>query len=200
MKKPSKPKPKTTLKSKSTSQSKTKSKGLVGYEQISQDEELRKFLPPGSQIQPGSFGGTTIVIPFPGGFNPTMPTFRGPWAKIREEIFLFEVFVSDDGKNRPAQADRPPKGVDALCDEWIAAFYKDKNRWDQPAPPKKIAPWLIARAHTAGMYASMENSHGLKPPTGKFENIMCGLLINLWNTGANTTWVGFHPDASSHSE
>ena len=208
MKKPSKAKPKAklnpTAKQKPQAQakatSKPKTKGLQGYEQISQDEDLRNFLPPGTQIQPGPFGGTTIIIPNAGGgINPTIPNFRGPWGEIRKEIYRFEVFASDEGRNRPAQADQPPKGVNELCDKWIAAFYQSKDRWNQPVP-KKIAPWLIARALTASMFAAMEDSHGLRPPSGKLEDVMCGLLITFWNTGADTTWFGYHPDASSHSE
>ena len=184
-------------KSPKTSKAAKVPKGLKGYEEISQSEELKAFLPEGSQIMPGPYGGTTIMIPR--GFSPEIPNFRGPWAEIRKEIYRFEVMAGRDGTTPMPAANRCTDKINKKCDQWIKDFYKTKDRWELE-PSKDIAPWLIARAMMAGMFACMEDTHGLRPPTGKLETIMCDLLITFWNEQGRYGWHGIHPDASMHSE
>ncbi|MDB6025402.1 MAG: hypothetical protein JWM68_1625 [Verrucomicrobiales bacterium] len=175
-------------------------KGLKGFKEISESEELKAFLPPGSQITPGPYGGTTIMIPYPGGFSPRIPEFRGPWAKFREEIYRFEVLASCDGRTPMPRAKKPGKTINALCDQWIMEFYQDKDRWNRTVP-KEIAPWLIARATMATTFAAMDDTHGIPAPEIEIEKFMCEVLIDLWNDGGGQeNWHGFHPDASNHAE
>ncbi len=174
-------------------------KQLKGYKQISESEELRANLPPGSQISPGPMGGTMIFIPIPGGFAPEIPDFQGPWATIRKEIYRFEVMAGCDGDTMIPRSDTPPEGMDARCDQWIKEFYQDKNRWERSVP-KEIAPWLVARTMMAGMFAAMEDTHGIGPEDRKLEDYMCHLLIEFWHDEGKYLWHGIHPDASAHSE
>ncbi|MDB6023979.1 MAG: hypothetical protein JWM68_202 [Verrucomicrobiales bacterium] len=174
-------------------------KGLKGFKEISESEELKAFLPPGSQITPGPYGGTTIIIPYPGGFSPRIPKFRGPWAKFRKEIYRFEVLASCDGKTPLPRAKKPGKTINALCDNWIMEFYEDKDRWNRTVP-KEIAPWMIARATMAAGFVAMEDAHGIPAPEVAVEKYVCELLIDFWYDGGQENWHGIHPDASNHAE
>ena len=174
-------------------------KYLQGYKEISESEELKASLPPGSQISPGLDGGTNIFIPFPAGFKMDMPDYRGPWAKIRKEIFRFEELIACDGEVKLPRAKTPPKGMDALCDKWIRDFYQDKNRWDRIVP-REIAPWLAARSMIAGMMVSILDTHEAPAPRVPLEKYMCEILIDMWNAGGKDQWHGIHPDASQFSE
>lgn len=176
-------------------------KQLKGHKQISEDDELKDHLPPGSQISPGPMGGTMIFIPRPGGFSPEIPNFRGPWATIRKEIYRFEVHAGCDGNTIIPRSKTPPQGIDARCDQWIKEFYQNnaKTRWDRSVP-KEIAPWLVARSMMAGMFAAMEDTHGIPPESRDLEQYMCHLLIEFWDDQGKNLWHGVHPDASSHTE
>jgi hypothetical protein len=165
----------------------------------SQYEDMMADLPPGTQISPGPDGGMMIFIPHSGGFSPEVPEYRGPWAKIRKEIFEFEVLAGRDGETIIPRAKTPPEGMDARCDQWIREFYQDKNRWKRSVP-KEIAPWLVARSMMAGMFVAMDDDHGVRPEPLKLEEHMCRLLIDFWNEVGRNYWHGIHPDASAHPE
>ena len=174
------------------------SKGLKGFKQISESEEIKSMLPPGSQIMPEFGGGTTIFIPN-GSFSPEVPDFRGPWGKYRKEIYRFEVMAACDGMTPMPAAQTSSDEINAQCDQWIKDYYKAKDR-SKLQPPKEIAPWLVARAMTAGMLAAMDETHGVSAPTESVETIMLEFLVDYWNDVGRYTWYGIHPDASAHSE
>ncbi len=171
------------------------------YEDALQDKEFLASLPPGSQIQPGAYGGITIMIPHPQGFIPEIPDFHGPWAKIQKEIYRFGILAGCDGKTPMPCARTEPKGVGERCDQWIKDFYKEKSkaRWNKPVP-KDLAPWFIARGMMAGMHVSMEETHGMRVPRLSVDTYVCMLLTDDWNAVFKNHWHGFHPDASTLSE
>ncbi|MDB6028563.1 MAG: hypothetical protein JWM68_4786 [Verrucomicrobiales bacterium] len=176
-------------------------KGLKFDQEISSEEDLLASLPPGSQIQPGPYGGMTIVIPNPQGFMSEIPDFQGPWAKIQTEIYRFGVLAGCDGKTPMPRARTVSKKINAGCDQWIKEFYaeKKKDRWNKPVP-KAIAPWLVARGMMAGMHVSMEETHGMSVPRMAVETYVRMLLIDDWNAVFKHHWHGIHPDASELSE